>query len=105
MPILSQWRQDAEVGALQRLIWTLIVARFRELEREQGLRKVDLSQRLGIPRSQVQMWLAAPRNMTLKSAGRLAIALDARLVCGLEPLPIRPGAARGVGTSADPEGR
>jgi hypothetical protein len=32
------------------------------------------------------MWIAEPTNVTLKSAGRMIVVLDARLVYTLEPL-------------------
>lgn len=82
----SRRRQDAEARALQRLIWTLLLARLRDLERERGITKSDISRMLGVPSTQVQTWFAAPSNLTLRSVGRLAAALDGRLVCRFEPL-------------------
>jgi hypothetical protein len=90
----SRRRQDDEAGALQELIWRLMLARLRDLERERGITKSDISRMLGVPSTQVQTWFASPTNLTLRSVGRLAAALDGRLVCRLEPLnPDRSDAA------------
>jgi plasmid maintenance system antidote protein VapI len=72
-----------------------MLTRLRDVQRERGLTKTGLSRLLGIPSTQVQAWFAGPTNLTLRSAGRLAAALDARLVCRLEPL----NPARGDGRS------
>ena len=81
----SRRPQDDEAGVLQRWVWRLMLTRLQDLERERGITKADISRALGVPSTQVQAWLAGPTNMTLKSAARLAAALDTRLVCRLEP--------------------
>jgi hypothetical protein len=97
----SRRRQDDEASALQELIWRLMLARLRDLERERGVTKSDISRMLGVPSTQVQTWFASPTNLTLRSVGRLAAALDGRLVCRLEPLHSVPSAERAATEIAD----
>jgi len=97
----SRRRQDDEASALQDLVWRLMLARLRDLERERGITKADISRVLGIPSTQVQSWFAAPTNLTLRSVGRLAAALDARLICSLEPLRTDPH-LKAAGSDAGP---
>jgi hypothetical protein len=94
-------RQNVEARALQKLVWRLMLTRLQDLERERGVTKSDLSRLLGIPRTQVQGWFAAPTNLTLRSVGRLAAALDGRLVCRFEPLSFAPS-AEPTTTEAEP---
>lgn len=46
--------------------------------------QVDIARRLGISEQQVSRWLGQPRNITVKSAGRLMAALDAHLLFEME---------------------
>jgi transcriptional regulator with XRE-family HTH domain len=79
-----------------------MLTRLQELEREQGVTKAEISRLLGVPSTQVQAWFAAPTNLTLRSVGRLAAALDGRLVCRLEPVTFAPSAEPPAGEHADP---
>ncbi len=57
----------------------------RERLKETGLRQSDLSRRLGVPASQVAVWINQPMRLSLEAVVRLLWALDARLHVGLEP--------------------
>lgn len=72
--------QALVVARVQQELWILVVARFRELEAETGLRQVDLAKQLGVSRPQIHEWLSEPHNMTIKAAGRLMEAMGAQLV-------------------------
>ena len=69
--------------AAQRL-HALLKERFEALRVSEGLTKADLATRLGIAEQLVSRWLCEPRNMTVKSAGRLAAALEAHLLFDLD---------------------
>jgi hypothetical protein len=74
----------------------------QDLERERGVTKADITRLLGVPSTQVHTWFASPTNLTLRSVGRLAAALDGRLVCRLEPLSSAPGVEFATTEIADP---
>lgn len=61
----------------QAAMWRGVVARFEHLRAANGLRQSDLAAALGVSRPQIHEWLSNPRNMTLKAAGRLLLAMDA----------------------------
>lgn len=58
----------------------------RERLRATGLRQSDLSRRLGVPASQIAVWVNQPRRLSLEAVVRLLWALEARLVVGIEPV-------------------
>ena len=62
----------------------LIVVRLNEMAEREGLSQAELADRLGLKVQQVSRWISHPRNITVKSAGRLLGALDAQLVFELE---------------------
>ena len=62
---------------MQAALWRGVVARFELLKARDGLRQADLAAALGVSRPQIHEWLSDPRNMTLKAAGRLLLAMDA----------------------------
>lgn len=59
--------------------------RLETISERDGLTQSELAKRLGIPEQQLSHWLTAPRNMTVKSAGRLMAALEAYLTFDIEP--------------------
>lgn len=61
----------------------IILERFAELQ-ELGLTQADVAARLGLSQQQVARWMGEPRNMTIKSAGRLLSALEAHLLFDLD---------------------
>ncbi|WP_089924068.1 helix-turn-helix transcriptional regulator [Caulobacter sp. UNC279MFTsu5.1] len=69
--------QAQAIGRAQAAMWCGVVARFEHLKTAEGLRQADLAAALGVSRSQIHEWLSDPRNMTLKAAGRLLLAMDA----------------------------
>lgn len=69
--------QALAVARAQAAMWRGVVARFEHLKTTEGLRQADLAAALGVSRPQVHEWLSSPRNMTLKAAGRLLLAMDA----------------------------
>ena len=88
-------QQEAAVCAAQQALWSLVMGRFRELERDHGLKQADLARRLGLSRPQVHAWLSDPNNLTIKAAVRLLAAMGAGLAYGLKPLdeiPLSPAA-------------
>lgn len=69
--------QAIAVERAQAAMWRGVVARFEHLKSARGLRQSDLAAALGVSRPQIHEWLSNPRNMTLKAAGRLLLAMDA----------------------------
>ena len=69
--------QAQAIARAQDAVWRGVVARFEQLKAAQGLRQADLAAALGVSRPQIHEWLSDPRNMTLKAAGRLLLAMDA----------------------------
>ncbi len=69
--------QTRAVDGLQAAVWRGVVARFEHLKAAEGLRQADLAAALGVSRPQIHEWLSDPRNMTLKAAGRLLLAMGA----------------------------
>lgn len=65
-------------------LFDLIRERLDELATREGLTQADLAKRLGLKEQQVSRWVTHPRNITVKSAGRLLGALEAYLEFGLE---------------------
>jgi transcriptional regulator with XRE-family HTH domain len=48
------------------------------------LSRADIARRLGVSEQQLSRWITHPRNMTVKSAGRLLAALEAQLLFELD---------------------
>ena len=71
--------QAVAIVKTQTQMWLGIVARFEHLKAMDGLRQADLAKALGVSRPQIHEWLSDPRNMTIKAAGRLLLAMDARV--------------------------
>ena len=69
--------QARAIDRTQAAMWRGVVARFEHLKAAEGLRQADLAAALGVSRPQIHEWLSDPRNMTLKAAGRLLLAMDA----------------------------
>lgn len=63
----------------------LLHLRFEELSEQHGLTRREVARRLGTTEQQLSRWMSEPRNMTVKSAGRLMAALDAYLGFVCEP--------------------
>ena len=89
---LGTQEQAIAVRTAQDALWTLVVTRFRELERERGLRQADLARSLGAYRPQIHEWLSDPSKLTIKAAGRLLAAMDAELACELKATDRDPSA-------------
>lgn len=60
-------------------LFSMIHERFEFLRERDGLTKHDVAIRLGVSDQLVSRWMSEPRNITVKSAGRLLAALDAHL--------------------------
>jgi len=71
-----------EMAAQQ--LHAIIQERFEILRQRDGITKRDLARRLGVSDQLVSRWMAEPRNITVKSAGRLLAALDSHLGFELE---------------------
>lgn len=67
--------QARAVDRLQRQMWRAVVEQIRRRQ-EEGLRQVDLAERLGISPPQVHLWLTDPSRLTLKAAARLMLAME-----------------------------
>lgn len=65
-------------------LFELIQNRLEELQAASDLTQAELAFRIGASEQQVSKWLAQPRNMTIKSAGRLFHALRAHLKFDLD---------------------
>ncbi len=76
--------QARAVGRTQATMWRAVVARFEHLKAVEGLRQADLAAALGVSRPQIHEWLSDPRNMTLKAAGRLLLAMDAEALVEIQ---------------------
>jgi transcriptional regulator with XRE-family HTH domain len=61
----------------------LLVERFEELQ-AQGVTQADVARNLGATPQQVGKWLIEPRNMTIRSIGRLLSAMRAHLLLDTE---------------------
>ena len=70
--------QAKAVDGTRTALWLGVVARFEHLKAAEGLRQADLAAAPGVSRSQIHEWLSDPRNLTLKAAGRLLLAMGAR---------------------------
>lgn len=77
--------QALAVAGAQAAMWRGVVTRFEHLKAAAGLRQADLAAALGVSRPQIHEWLSDPRNMTLKAAGRLLLAMDARAQVEVRP--------------------
>lgn len=78
---------DAAVTALQTEIWGLVRARFEAQRESRGLTQAALAAQLGVPRTQVCVWLREPGRMTVKAAARMLIVMGAELRCQVEERP------------------
>jgi transcriptional regulator with XRE-family HTH domain len=65
-------------------LFSLIHERLEELKEEKGLTQAQVAGRLGVSEQLVSRWLAEPRNITVKAAGRLLAALEAGLLFDLD---------------------
>lgn len=89
--------QAQAIARAQDAVWRGVVARFERLKATEGLRQADLAAALGVSRPQIHEWLSDPRNMTLKAAGRLLLAMDAALDLDIRASePLQPPVPEGV---------
>ena len=63
---------------------SLFEERLEELYEQSGLTQKEVAHRIGATDQQVSQWLRAPRNMTVRSAGRLMGGMGAQLVFDIE---------------------
>jgi plasmid maintenance system antidote protein VapI len=78
--LVRHFGHEAQAIAAERAqaaMWRGVVGRFEHLRATEGLRQSDLAAALGVSRPQIHEWLSHPRNMTLKAAGRLLLAMGA----------------------------
>ncbi|HEY7809349.1 MAG TPA: hypothetical protein VIA98_03105 [Allosphingosinicella sp.] len=85
LPVLSEEQRDDAALRAQDLAWSLLAGLFDQYAATQKLTYEKLGARIKRSKSHVQRWLSSPFNMSLKSLGLLAEALDAELVITLEP--------------------
>lgn len=65
-------------------LFSLIHERFAELQASEGLTQADLAHKLGISEQAVSRWMVEPRDMRVRSAGRLLAALNAHLLFSID---------------------
>lgn len=65
-------------------LYSLVQERLEELRAQGPFTQADIAARLGTSEQLVSRWLTEPRNMTVRSAGRLLAALDAHLLFELD---------------------
>jgi transcriptional regulator with XRE-family HTH domain len=65
-------------------LFSLLHERMEELSEKFGIKQSEIARKLGVSEQQVSRWLLQPRNMTVRSAGRLLGAMNAHLVFELE---------------------
>jgi transcriptional regulator with XRE-family HTH domain len=85
LPVLSEEQRDDAALRAQDLAWSSLAGLFDDYAHSQKLTYEKLGARIRRSKSHVQRWLSSPFNMSLRSLGLLAEALDAELVIRLEP--------------------
>lgn len=65
-------------------LFALVHERIEELRQNNELSYHDIADRIGATDQQVSRWLSEPRNMTVRSAGRLLAGLEAHLLFELD---------------------
>lgn len=84
-------------------LFALIHSRIEELHATQGLTQADIAARVGVSEQRISHWLSEPRNMTVRSAGRLLGALESHLLFEIdrfEDIAGQANQASAVGTAA-----
>jgi transcriptional regulator with XRE-family HTH domain len=81
-------------------LFTLINERFEELQVKHGLSQSDIARRMGAAPQAICRWMREPRNLTIKTAGRLLAALEAHLLFDLDRFEDMGG--NGVVETAEP---
>jgi transcriptional regulator with XRE-family HTH domain len=67
----------------------LLGSLIRERLRASSLRQSDLARKLGVPASQVHVWINRPSKLSLEAVVRILWALEARLRVSVESHPAR----------------
>ena len=78
-------------------LFVLINERYEGLAATAGLTQAEIARRMGVAPQLVNKWFREPRNMTVKTAGRLMAAMEAHLLFDLDAFEHMGGnAAAGV---------
>jgi DNA-binding transcriptional regulator YiaG len=65
-------------------LFSLIHERFFELQKKEALTQAEIARRLGVSEQAVSRWLVEPRDMRVRSAGRLLAALEGHLLFSID---------------------